>query len=406
MTLNLTNHKEKILPNGKTYTHKPHLISQFDKSDKYKGKFDKLFQPAGHNYTASFDTLKLDYVLRYDLITAFDVSVYEWLYLFCKSDIPFSIDVFAKKLKCCKDTLRQSLDNLENAELLEIVKVNDERGQHNCYLLRTPLFSKDYLEFNSKEKPDSNHNRSVKSHRDRIHAAGQTIPTEFLEDNLDRLRSQIQKNNVRRVRQFLRDTTKTSKFKRLASELKQARQMRQFVWKEIFNTLGSNAADFEQFIFSHTKELAKIPTAKGEFKQALTRFVKKFCEQFNLVFNTWFVDKAEKLFEFFRIRLKIPKAKAEENYYSDAPEQSPFAEVDEDFEADKKEQTLHLLRKILTEKTEKARNNNAWTKSLTNDITRFLRDYLSVFTVDELENIAAEFIPNFLIQKMSVELRN
>lgn len=411
MSINLTNHKEKIV-SGKTYQHKPHLIDQLDRANQFEGKFDKFFCTVGHSFTMAFDVIRESYWLEYGIIEHFDCSVYDTIYFFIRKNIPFSLDVLARKMHVSKGTLRESLDNLENAELLEIVKVNDERGQYNCYLLKSPLFERESIEFNSKYHPESNHNKAVQTTRDKFHKKGLPLPTEFLEDHVERLKQQVKKNNVRRVRLFLRDKLKSSKFKRLATELREQREARQFVWKEIFHTLGSNANDFEQFIFSHTKELAVIPTAKGEFKQALIRFVKSFCEKFDLVYNTWFVDKAEKLFEFFRIRLRIPKAKAEESYYSDAPpepkmpEESPFAEVDEDFETDKKEQVGLMLRKILADKTEKSRTDNAWRKSVIHDISRLLRDYLSVFTVDELEKIATEYLPFFIMEKVLVELRN
>lgn len=400
MSINLTNHKEKVLPNGKTTIHKPHLINQLDRANQFEGKFDKLFCAVGHSFTMSFDIIRESYWLEYDILDYDDCHTYDTIYFFIRKNIPFSLDVLARKMKVSKGTLRERLDNLENAELLEIVKINDARGQYNGYLLKSPLFKREMIEFDSKYHLESNRNKSAKTIRQKFHDKNLPLPTEFLDEHADRLRYQVKRNNVRRVRLFLRDKLKSAKFKRLAAELRQQSETRQFVWKEILHTLGSVANDFEQFIFSHTKQLAVIPQAKGEFKQALTRFVKKFCEQFNLVYNTWFVDKAEKLFEFFRIRLRIPKSKVEETFYNDEPGATEMSDIDETIEEVEHTPIFESARTRVKEIISTGRNWSKTIETLTNTFKVF------PLTAPQINELIKEFIPVQYQDKLKVELRN
>jgi biotin operon repressor len=402
MTLKLTNYKEKLLPNGKTAAHKPHLISQFDPTDSFKPKFDKLFQPEGHTYTTSFDNIMLEYVLAFDIISLADAGVYELLLKFCKKDIAFSLEILAKRLHMSKDTLRTHIDNLENAGLLEVVKVNDEAGQHNCYLLKTPLFTAAQIRFDNTKKPNSQENLYARNFRRRILDEGGQIPEVCLDDVADKLKRAVRKNAVRKARMFLSDKANATKHSTLYGFIKQDRDSRQFVWKEISHTFGHLAGQFENYIRSIVHQVANIPYAKNEFRDAVKRFVQTFCNDTGLQFSKWFTDKAIKLIEFFKVRWNVGKAKkAEENLYqteavgendSEVVENEEFADIDY---TQITAETRQRIKQIVD-------NGRHWTKTIQEIVQKFRNLPLPTEIVKQIVN---EFVPAQYRDKIFVELR-
>ena len=50
--------------------------------------------------------------------------------------------MLAKQFKRSKVTLRSRLDNLENAELLEVIELIDTQGKPYHYIIKTPYYEK------------------------------------------------------------------------------------------------------------------------------------------------------------------------------------------------------------------------------------------------------------------------
>jgi predicted transcriptional regulator len=139
MTLNLTTRK-----NGKFQK----ILGTHVWDDEKKTivvRYSQAYRPEGHDYTRSFKVLRLAYWLKHHLLDQDDIATYETLQLLCEIAIPFTLDRLAEECKVGKSTLRQRLDNLENAELLTIHKTADGQGRPNYYILRTPYFEKDTI---------------------------------------------------------------------------------------------------------------------------------------------------------------------------------------------------------------------------------------------------------------------
>lgn len=294
------NYSNKIVPY--------HQVENFDST--YTARFSVLFQPFEHNYTPGFDVLKLAYWLKYGILEYFDVSIYELIYFFCKTKTPFSLEILAERLKVGNTTLRQSLDNLENAELLEVVSIIDEYGKHNSYILKTPYFERESIDYTRAKTPAQD--KAARAKRARFATAEKPLPTEFLDDHAGRLLRQVRKNHVGKRRRMIADRKQkiACKYPDYLAALREESSDRSLLWKQVSRTLPEHAASFNEFIYQQTPDIAAEPTNAGRWSKIREK-VKSFCESFALKYDdVWFPEIGRKLFEFFRRRLRLPDVSA------------------------------------------------------------------------------------------------
>jgi predicted transcriptional regulator len=352
----------------------PKILGQFEKQT-YKAKFSEAYQPAGHNYTQAFKVLRTAYWLKYNLLTKDDIFVYETLQLLCEMEIPFCLEVLAEKCSIGDATLRKCLDNLENADLLEIYKT-DGQGTPNYYILRTPYFERESIELTD----DENKNKSIlKRHAD-IEASGGEIPETFLEDELPRLEKQIKTNRAGRLRNLAKRKFKKSKlYKNFTARL----QNKKISWYRLVSRLGSNskAATVENIIYGLSKS---IPPTDSNYSIFGQRF-KESLQAVGIGYTSELLEDAKSLVAFFDRHRRHKKG---EN--ATAPRIKPSAKKSiKSPVTTEREETKEFLITVLEAK--RKGETSVGIPHTLQQFARMFRDALNVFSFDEIETFAAGY---------------
>lgn len=264
------------------------------REEKFKSKYSQCFEAAQQKFTPSYNVIKLKYWRKYRLITHFDCSLYDTLLLYARENIGFTQDELRIDLGVGKTTLRQSLDNLINAELIEEIKLRDKQGERNYYIMKSPLYDEESFTAEKAKK---------------IRIAGETVPTVFLESQVVRLRRQIKKNSFKKMRTALSDISNL-KGSRLeaAQNIRSLNEERQLTWKLVQRNFGENAAIVDNLVW----EIVRI---EGLHKLDELSYRKRFIEIFKdwlkgagiTKWKSYFETCAIKLMEFYRKRIK-PKS--------------------------------------------------------------------------------------------------
>ncbi len=370
----------------------PKVISShiYDETTKeYVGKFSEAYREAGHDFTKSFKVLRLAYLFLYHILTADDVFLYETLQLLCERAIPFTLERLAEELGKGKNTIRESLDNLINAELLEIVK-SDGQGAPNFYILRTPYFQKDSI-VGDTDAQIGRQNRIIK--------AGFELPETFVEDHYKRLKKQVKENKVKKFRELCRSKEKQAENPQLYKQLKAEADSKVLTWHKIIKKLGNTkAAAFDNLIYKLTKGFANVETL--DYWQQFKISLKKNLEQLNISFDEFLFDYAKELSVFYdqrradtvrRKTFKPASRPADDDTTGDGAEDLELAEIQQGY-----------LRTLLTEKAEKV---STWSKYNISDFARMCREYGANLQFNQVEAIAADVLPANIWQKIKTEIR-
>lgn len=377
MPINLTNPNRQRNPQPKP---RQFFASTDDKGKPtIKPKFSKVFQDAGQDFVRSYEVIRLSYWLKYELIGHGECALYDTLHLFCKKQIEFTLEYLAKALNVGDETLRQMLDNLENAELLEVIKVNDELGQRNDYIIKSPFYERET--FTERKKL-------------RILEKKEDLPETFLETQVERLRRQIRKNSVKRVRKILRNKN----LKGFAADIKRRAQTaideRRFLWKRLVRTFGANAVKFDTIVYE-TIQLEFLQSLSGnDYQTNFIRILRKRLEENKIGWSSWITDIADQLRAFYELRIKVKPSDngttADDRRAADIPPTNHSVESE-------------LLNKIIAAKGDT--NPNDWTKPQIKSVLQVLRESAAIHGLSLVERIAAEALPDFILQKLSVEMR-
>lgn len=413
MQINLTTRK-KSLPEKVLGT----FFKDFDQQNNvvYKARYSSEYKDEGHDFNKSFKVLRSAYWLKYDIISHLDVSLYETLQFLCEAEIPFSLQILAEKMRIGDATLRKCLDNLENAELLEIVK-SDGQGQPNYYIIRTPFFEKENFKETNKAKV--------------LRKYGE-LPETFLETEIDRLRRQIRKNSARKLRNLARKQNLSNRKKDIQKIVKTNKENRLRVWHRIIKTFGNqDAVNFDAIVWRlcHNKDLLQIHGR--DFDAAFKRFLKFEFEKARMTWNEFYLDLAQELRAFYDARIRLdrtaittsdfdfkprPPASNGDNKkfqdpfkdsydyhnrqgeYKDLPDDD-YYEILEENEFLSPDESLRML-------LETRKKGGYLTNEPVSIKTMILRNkFNKSLAFEQIVKILSEFYDNLTMQKITVELR-
>ena len=258
----------------------PKLFGTYVKeNENYTGRFSQAYRPEGHPFNQSFKILRSDYWFRYRILDQDDIATYETLQFLCEAEIPFTLSELAKESKCGKATLRKRLDNLENAELLEIV-VSDGQGQPNYYILHTPFFRRHQIE-----------GQRNLTRRNKILNEYDELPLMFIDDEHTRLLRQVRKNSIKKIRRIARR-------KKFAKNIRQSQRDvyesvkekvadKKLIFHKIIKKLGNqDAITFANLVWKITKGLSDKNTT--EYWNIFTDSLRRHCKQLNIRFDAFF----------------------------------------------------------------------------------------------------------------------
>jgi predicted transcriptional regulator len=364
------------------------IKEQTENGTVYKVRYSQSYQPEGHDFTTSFKVLRLAYLFKYHILTKDDIFLYETLQLLCEREIPFTIERLAEEFGQGKATVRLCLDNLENAELLEIVK-SDGQGQPNYYILRTPMFERDTIVGDSD---------SVIGRQNRILKAGHSLPIAFIEDNYLRLIRQVRKNRVRKLRELYRNKEFQKRNKKFYNRLKSEMESRHLTWHKIVKKLGNaQASTFDNLIWRLTKGFADVETLDywQQFKTAL----KKHLAQLKIEFDEFLFDYAKDLSVFYdQRRAASIKSLNRKQIEPAAPETPAYMATDEDVEE---------MREYLTSTLSAVERGEtlSYLPKTEKDFTNLFHDALKYLKFSEIQAIASRYFDDITFQKLTVELR-
>ncbi len=99
--------------------------------------YHETYCAAGHEVTYIPISLWSEYWWKYKVLTSKDVAIYTDLLFFCRKSMSFTLEWYAKELKCNIPTLQHRFDNLENAELLKTI-ASDQQAEPNQLILIAP----------------------------------------------------------------------------------------------------------------------------------------------------------------------------------------------------------------------------------------------------------------------------
>lgn len=377
MQINLTTRK-KSLPEKVLGT----FFKDFDKNNNvvYKARYSSEYKDEGHDFNKSFKVLRSAYWLKYDLISHLDISIYETLQFLCESEIPFSLQILADRLKIGDSTLRKCLDNLENAELLEIVK-SDGQGNPNYYIIRTPFFERENFKETTKAKVLRNYGE---------------LPETFLESEIDRLRRKIRKNSARKLRDIARKQNLAKRKADIQKIVRENKINRLRVWHRIIKQFGNqDAVNFDTIVWRLCHNVQLLQIHGREFDAAFKRHLKFELEKARIRWNEFYFDLAQELRAFYDARLNVKRE-------AKATEPTPRPDSYEDEPTPETANPAQMLRHFLTEKRLK--------RTLPQKPQDF-KDFLNrqgfnlSLSVEQIIKIAADYFDNQTIQKISVELR-
>ncbi len=368
---------------GRKKSEPPKILSSHiydEKQEKYVAKFSEAYREEGHDYNKSFKVLREAYWFKYEILTQDDIATYETLQFLCERGIAFTLEVLAQKSKVGKETLRHRLDNLVNAELLDIFKT-DGQGQPNYYLLRTPLFEKKSLDGESPAQL---------RRKKEIWKAGFEVPEIYLEQNIHRLKRQIKKNRVKKLRTIYKDKKLENLKKRdksLYARIKATVEEKRMVWFSIVKTIGNQkAANLDSVIWQYAKsDFSEFESTA--FNRILREKIKDILQRLNIAFDSFLIDKVESLFHFYAPKIQTKRAGNGTN----------AAPADNGENADDRKE---FLLRVLQARKEKTQNYSF------NELVLVFRDALKVLKLAEIEALAKSYFDNDSWQKLTVELRN
>jgi len=153
--------------------------------ETFRPRYSKVFQPGGLKFFRAFNVVYKHYWRMFQLITLGDVDLYNLLTYLAEEDEQFTMRGLEALTGTSHNTLGESLDRLENAELIHRLSYNDgQPGRPMQYIvLRTPLFA-------------SPADLTPKA-ADRLRKEGGRLPETFLVDEEVRLRRAIDENHAR-----------------------------------------------------------------------------------------------------------------------------------------------------------------------------------------------------------------
>lgn len=405
-TINLTTRK-KSLPERVLGTFIKETVG-----DKiiYTVRFSQVYQPKGHEWNPSFKVLRGGYWLRHRILTEQDVSTYETLQFLAADDKPFTVEGLAAACGKSKNTLRRIFDNLINAELLEIVTVADGQGKPNYYILRTPLYERETFTDSTKK---------------RILAHKETLPVTFLEDEAERLRLQITKNRIGKLRRLELRRRKAKKEQKdltgasltLYENLVDRYSNQNFVLHRVFKTLGeklptpdgepqrwdyNKAVEFDRIVWYETRSMPD--TGGTTYWDELKRRIKKAIAKTNIKYTVWLCDLAAELSALYDTRQRkqggSSSSGAKRANISPAPIAENFSDDYEMSDETAREASVAAIKKTFAEKRSR------------NDLPRDSREFRRVLdnigaeiylSFEEIKTLVAEYFPNDLRQKVLVE---
>lgn len=362
---------------------------------EYVVKYSEAYREAGHDFTKSFKVLRLAYLFKYHILTADDIFLYETLQLLYERGIPFSNEGLARELGMGKTTFRQCLDNLQNAELLDIYKT-DGQGQPNYYLLRTPYFERESLDGKSPAQI---------RRQNEICKEGQEVPETFIESHALRLNRQVKKNHVKKLRQINPEKLE-KRHKSLYQKIKSEFESKKLVWFSIVKKLGSQkAAALDNLIWRLAKsDFSNVETTA--FNQILRDRIKSYFSQLEITFDVWLVDTGEQLFHFYSPNIQRkekrqtkpapkPAMSADTANYGDASGQTVN---DDDI---RRQEETDYLRTLLKAKVDKS---NSYTSFEIKDLVRVIRDYAPHLSLTETQIVVTEIFDGLVWQKIKIEM--
>ena len=381
MQINLTTRK-KSLPEKVLGT----FIKQTGENNNvvYKARYSAEYKDEGHDYNKSFKVLRAAYWLKYDLLNHFDVSLYETLQFLCEAEIPFSLEILAERLKIGDATLRKCLDNLVNAELLEIVR-SDGQGNPNYYIIRTPYFEQENFK-------DSNKSRYFNAYKD--------LPETFLETEVERLRRQIRKNTARKLRDIARKKNLSNRKSIIQKIVNEAKQNKARLWHQIVKKFGSqDAVNFDSIVWTlcHDKNLLQIHGS--EFNAAFKRFLKVELEKARIRWNESYFGYANELRAFYDARLNVK--------HPEKAETKPVQTFPESIAADTatngdNKHTIQMLNGFLSDQQKRG-----VLPKTGEDFRAFLKrnGFNVALSIEQILSIASNYFDSLTMQKITVELR-
>jgi predicted transcriptional regulator len=384
--INLTNRK----------TAPPKVISShyYDESTKqYTGKFSEAYREAGHDFMKSFKVLRLVYLFQYHILNKDDVFIYETLQLLCERGIPFNTHKLAEELGIGNSTIRQCFDNLENAELLEIIQ-SDGQGKPNFYVLRSPLFEKESI------LSDTD---AAISRQNRILNAGFPLPEIFIEDEYKRLLKQVKENKARKLRDVARSKELQKANPQLFREVKENKSNRLLTWYKITKKLGNaKAVTFDNLVFKLIQELRNVESTN--FWQVFKARLKEYLDQARIIFDSYLLDYGVELAAFYDSRRADQKRSAPAR-----SEQKPAAAQTKPANApaitgnnEDAEEMREYLKATLA--AVERGENLSYLPQTDTDFKKLFRDALQYLKFAELQLIAKRYFDDATWKKLTVEL--
>jgi predicted transcriptional regulator len=362
----------RIIPNLKRFD---------EQTGKYAVSYSKAYAPAGHDFIKSFKVIREAYFYKHRLISYDAVCFYDHLHFLADNDFTFTLDQLAEQVGKGKHTIRKWIDELENAELVETVKIAVQKGgAQNLYLIRTPYFEADSLKGNT----DTQRRR-----KKRILDEGGTLPETFLEEHIDRLRKQIEKNHAAHRR---------------SEQTKETRAEQKRNWAVLFHEIGTSAAiTFDSIVWRAYRHLStRVDNTSDVAKwTGLDEIVRRQCKEKGILFSPYLLTLAREIFVFYE-RWNTPATTADTGDKNLSPDvASAAAPTDE--RAELRERERETLEKVLTS----ADNRKALKLNSFEQILNFLKRKLSdgLLTLTDLEQIAAPTFEPDVWQKLTTELR-
>lgn len=381
----------------------PKVISShyYDESNKeYTAKFSEAYSEAGHDFTKSFKVLRLCYLFAFHILTHEDIFLYETLQLLCERGDPFTIERLAEELRMSKTSIRQCLDNLENAELLEIVK-SDGQGQANYYILRTPLFERETV-VGDTDGVIRRQNRILFNRvNGQLVPSGRDLPQIFIDDEWQRLLKQVKDNKARKMRDIARSKLLQKQNPQLWKEVKENLSNRSLTWHKIVKKLGnSRAATFDNIVFQLIQKLQNVQST--DYWNVFKARLKEYLERAKILFDTYLLDYGVELAAFYDSRRAESKqpATAPKTFQ---PAAVPPAAPETTGSDNEREETKEFLTNMMEAKTQD--ETISW-------LPKTVEQYISVFrearrhlTISEIQKIAEKAFKPDEWQLITVELR-
>lgn len=157
-----------------------------DESGQFKPRFSQVYKPAGLRFIKAFKVVYKSYFLDFNLLDYESLNLYNFLHFLADEDMFFTMRGLMYRLKLHNQTIRNSLDTLENCNLLHTLALSDMQGCPNYYVICTPLFlSKESL---------------TQSVRSELQRAKVDAPKRFLVDMVATFRARIKRNEAKERR--------------------------------------------------------------------------------------------------------------------------------------------------------------------------------------------------------------